>query len=83
MVWLPFQRLKNLSNMRPMPLKVSLNTLRVFLNRVERFFEQKVKGHIQRDIWSNLATFSTFEKPLKYQCKPLRSVFKRICSVFK
>jgi hypothetical protein len=29
----PFQRLKNVSNMKPMPLKVSLNAFRVFLNR--------------------------------------------------
>jgi hypothetical protein len=35
------------------------------------------------DLWSILATFATFEKHLKYHCKALQSVFKRIWSVFK
>ena len=30
-----------------------------------------------------MATFSTFEKRLKYQCKPIQRAFKRIWRVFK
>jgi hypothetical protein len=46
--------------------------------------DQKVKELTLTLTFSSiLATFATFEKHLKYQCKPIHSVFKRIWSVFK
>jgi hypothetical protein len=58
--------------------------LKVFSLIFKRFLKwrEKVKA-LTWTFWWILANFSTFEKDLKYQCKPLQSVFKRIWSVFK